>query len=701
MFKDFYVDMKEYKIKNKWMKFDFYFRQPFGLLGFLAVLAVLLFRADGRIGRLYTLAVVAIIIINVLLLYLTFLREKYSYHCWIALQVLDMFLSIPYKDFSIWGLLVPVVFLILLVLYYRNRRDFFYRERVEEDCEDKKRKLIIGGFLSVMAVIFVMATLMYGMHKRYMEKPAKTKEYISSVTEDTWTEEETEALASGWITAVEGKNTEKIQKIIEEIYVERERSQSFLFLKQTEFQAGIDQEKSDKMLSYIDAKDHGMAYYSLARISHYYDARTSQNHEMMVSVQEKEEGIYAVLQHGKSKTEIDFIDMNEVVGEAGKDHFRNLEFSEEEIVSLLSNVYTDKDISFVKELAETAGEEEYTQLLQNNPDELSAYGQDALYSYAYGLMDCGIEYELDSSLTVTNQDFEQLQSLVNSILRIRSGKKRYYCERYLKILEDKGKVHMNDAADQLRLNYDQKEKVINLLPEFAYNAQLNILFKVLIYRLNDAGNIKSENTMQIENTGIRNSAVNLDSNGNLLLNNFCYKEVIKKNNEVLMANVELDKYTGNETLLIKEYTDSDTTNEEDLWISLYGDVIVCKEINGKKKDKIIAQGAHDANAILKSAWLENKGLSWFVNEDLKDSISQVIDQIMLSDKPDKEELEMAQKMHLLWEGMQDKNIDMLIENIDASEISSGILHLQEMVFTASDESFSYTQYNIINDYYFD
>ncbi|MDE7251131.1 MAG: hypothetical protein K2N82_14895, partial [Lachnospiraceae bacterium] len=541
MFKDFYVNMKEYKIKNKWMKFDFYFRQPFGLLGFLAVLAVLLFRADGRIGRLYTLAVVTIIIINVLLLYLTFLREKYSYHCWIALQVLDMFLSIPYKDFSICRLLVPVVFLILLVLYYRNRRDFFYRERVEEDCEDKKRKFIIGGFLSAMAVIFVMATLMYGMHKRYMENPAKTKEYIASVTEDTWTEEETEALASGWITAVEGKNTEKIQKIIEEIYVERERSQSFLFLRQTEFQAGIDQEKSDKMLSYIDAKDHGMAYYSLARISHYYDARTSQNHEMMVSVQEKKEGIYAVLQHGKSKTEIDFIDMNEVVGEAGKDHFRNLEFSEEEIVSLLSSVYTDKDISFVKELAETVGEEEYTQLLQNDPDELSAYGQDALYSYAYGLMNCGIEYELDSSLTVTNQDFEQLQSFVNGILCIRSGKKRYYCERYLKILEDKGKVHMNDAADQLRLNYDQKEKVINLLPEFAYNAQLNILFKVLIYRLNDAGNIKSEDTMQIEDTGIRNPAVNLDSNGNLLLNNFCYKEVIKKNNEVLMTNVELDK----------------------------------------------------------------------------------------------------------------------------------------------------------------
>ena len=48
MFKEFYADMKEYEIKNKWMKFQFYFRQPFGLLISLVSLAVLLFRADCR-----------------------------------------------------------------------------------------------------------------------------------------------------------------------------------------------------------------------------------------------------------------------------------------------------------------------------------------------------------------------------------------------------------------------------------------------------------------------------------------------------------------------------------------------------------------------------------------------------------------------------------------------------------------------------
>lgn len=697
MFKEFYTDMKEYEIKNKWMKYEFYFRQPFGVLGLLALLVVLLFRADGRLGKEYTLAVAAIICINVLLLYLTFLREKYSYYCWIALLVLDMLLNI-YKDFSIWKSIIPVVFLILLVTYYRNRRDFFYKERIDEDYEERERKIIIGWLLGVMAVVFMMATLLYGVHKNYMEKQAKAKEYITSVTGSTWTEDGAETLALGWVTAVEEKNIEEIQKIIEEIYVEREMSRSFFFLKWTEFQAGIDWEKCDKILSYIDANDYGMAYYSLARISHYYDACTNRKHEMMVSVQEKEGGICAVLQHGKSKTEIDFIDMNEVVGEVGKDHFRDLEFSEEEIIFLLSDIYTDEDISFVGELAEAAGEEEYTQLFQNDPDKLSAYGQDALYSYAYGLMDCGMEYELDYCLTVIDQDFEELQNFVNGILRTRSGKKeKYYCERYLKILEDHGKVHMDAAADKLRRYYDQKEMVRNVLPEFAINSQLNIWACSLIYRFNRGRGVEYGTNVQIEELQVNY----------LLSDAFNYNEVLEKRGEETYSKVRIRKETERDIAVSyylnkKIFSGLNAKGMEAEWLMMYGDVIWLDY------EEIITGGMHDANAILKYRWLEKEGLARMAEVSKEDyiDISVGLMDTVRNYEDGTDGSNYANVAFLLWAGepCRKENGDLYqiqsLDDLSYHDIRVWIDDLEDICGSAM-QHFDYLEYDIIHDYYFD
>lgn len=702
MLKEFYTDMKEYEIKNKWMKFDFYFRQPFGILVLLASLAVLLSRANGRMGKVYTLVVAVIISVVILLLYLTFLREKYSYHCWIALLVLDMFLHISYKDFSIWKSIIPVVFLILLVTYYRNRRDFFYKERIDEDYEERERKIIIGWLLGMMAVVFMMATLLYGVHKNYMEKQAKAKEYITSVTGSTWTEDEAETLALGWVTAVEGKSIEEIQKIIEEIYVEREMSRSFFFLKWTEFQAGIDWEKCDKILSYIDANDYGMAYYSLARISHYYDACTNRKHEMMVSVQEKEGGICAILQHGKSKTEIDFIDMNEVVGEVGKDHFRDLEFSEEEIIFLLSDIYTDEDISFVGELAEAAGEEEYTQLFQNDPDKLSAYGQDALYSYAYGLMDCGMEYELDYCLTVIDQDFEELQNFVNGILRTRSGKKeKYYCERYLKILEDHGKVHMDAAADKLRRYYDQKEMVRNVLPEFAMNSQLNIWTCSLIYRLNEGRGVEYGTTMQI-------SELQVD---NLLSDVFNYTEILEKKGKEDCQTVELIKETGESIarsyyLQLDSFSGLEAKGMDIKELILYGDVIYPR-LN-LVYSEIITGGIHDANAILKYRWLEKEGLAQMAEVSKEDYINISVgfmDGIRNSEDGTDTNTQLN-IMYLLWTGepCRKENGDLYqirsLDDISYHDIWYWIGEL-ERIYGQALQDFSFFSYDILLNYYFD
>lgn len=702
MFKEFYADMKEYEIKNKWMKFEFYFRQPFGLLVSLVSLAVLLFRADGRMGKIYMLVTAVTISVAILLLYLTFLREKYSYHCWIALLVMHMLLDIPYKDFSIWETIIPVVLFMLLVIYYRNRKDFFYKERIEEDYEQREKKILIGMLLGAMVVIFMLATLMYSIHKRYMEKPAKAKEYIASVTDGTLTEEEAETLASGWITAVEEKNTEKIQKIIEEIYVEREEIQSFLFLKQTEFHAGIDREKCDKILSYIDAKEHGMAYYSLARISHYYDACTSQSHEMIVLVQEKEEGICAVLQHGKSKGEIEFIDMNEVVGEEGKDHFRNLKFSEEEIVSLLSDIYTDEDISFVRELAEAAGEGEYTQLLQNDPDELSAYGQDALYRFMYELMECGMEYKLDFNLTVTDQDFKELQSFVNSILRIRSGKKeKYYCERYLKILEDKGKVHMDAAADKLRRYYDQKEMVINVLPEFAINSQLNIWTCSLIYRLNKGRGVDYGTTMQIEELQV----------DNLLPDIFRYTEILEKKGKETYLRIELFKRIG-KSIARSYYSKLDSSSGLEVNGIDVMELILCGDEIYPQLNLVygenITGGMHDANAILKYRWLEKAGLARMAEvskEDYIDISVGLLDSIRNSEDGT-DAITQLNMMYLLWTGepCRKENGDLYqiqsLDDISSYDIWYWIGEL-ESTYGRELQDFDYFSYDILYNYYFD
>lgn len=615
MFKEFYADMKEYEIKNKWMKFEFYFRQPFSLLVLLASLAVLLFRANGRMGKVYMLVIAIIICAKVLLLYLTFLREKYSYHCWIALLVVDMFLHIPCKDFSIWGSIVPVVFLILLVIYYRNRRDFFYKERIAEDGESRKRKMITELSLGMLIVVFMIVTLAYGIHKSYMEKPAKDMKYIALEAENTWTEEQAEAVASRWITAVEGKDTEEIQKIMEEISVERENVQRFLFLERTEFQTGIDQEKSGGMLSYIDAVEHGLAYYSLARISHYYDARTGRNHETGILVQEREDGLYTVLQHGKSEAEIAFIDMNEVVGEEGKEHFRILEFSEEEIVSLLSDIYTDEDVSFVKELAEAAGEAEYTQLFKKDPDKLSAYGQDALYVYAYGLMDYCIEYGYDSGLSIIEEDWEQWEHFINSILLTRSNRKgKYHCERYLKILEDRGKAHMDEAADQLRKYYDQKEMIISLLPDFGIDSQLNIFFTTLKFYLNDRKGISYGKTVQVKEVD------DID----LLTNEIDYTLTIDRSRSIRISTL---RYTGDDITMEVVFDgpifENDPDGMDDIWYILYGDILLSSYDNYR----CIAAGEHDADAILRAVWLEKEGLATLARVDDENS-KKIADELM-------------------------------------------------------------------------
>ncbi len=695
--KSFYADVKEAsRINNKWLKFEFYFRQPFGLLGLIAATIYTIIAAQGRAGRIAAMETAIVLLLCVMLLYFVMLRKKYSYHCWIAFLALQGFSNVLAADFLFWDIVVSVILLILFVKYYDGRREFFYKERTGN--ADDKKNLITGSIMGLLLVFLVIFTFMYVKHKEYMESPAKTIECIASDAENTWTKEQTQAAAERWVNAVAKGDTEEICQVIEGIYTEQESSKSFLFLKQKVFKAGIDQKKCGGMLSYIDAEDQGMAYYSLARISHYYDVLTSRNHEMEVWAEETENGLHVILKHGKSEASIAFIDMNEIAGEEGKNNLRKLSFSEEEIVSFLSSVYTDEDIFFIKDLAEDAGGEEYPQVFKNNPDLLSAYGQDALYIYAYVLMKNSVE--CNAQLQITQQDWGSMENFINGILRVRSSRKeRYYCERYLKVLEDKGKTHMDASADQLRQNYEQKDIVVGLLPDFTKNAQLNILFNALKYRLNEGKSVSYNVVIRIEELGIDGISTKANFHGSLLESCFSYKENILKNKETMQTKISIQKYCGSDIFVINECLETKIMPVDDVSAALLGDVIVCKAIGDREEEAITMWGMHDANAILKYVWLKNRGMSSIEGGSVKDNISHAIDE-MLSDKPSKEELEYIDKMHLIWEGKDYIKVEIQIESVSPAEIYNCLLELQKMVNTEKGEELKYISYNIIDNFYF-
>lgn len=699
MLREFYKDMKSYNLNNKWMKFEFYFRQPFGLLWFIIKIVSTVITNHSREGSIAAMLMAMDLTIWIMLLFFIVMRKKYSYFCLIILLVLEA-VSVPMKaGLSFWSVAAAGVFYILLIVYYRGRKDFFFKERPE--AEKSKKKIIFGSVLGVILICLICAVTASFQMKKYVEKPAKVITYVAADKENPWTREQAEKIAESWVNAVEEKDMEELREIVEEMFVEQKGTEGFLCLKKTVYQAGIDQDKCNNVLAHIDAETQGLAYYSLVRISHYFDAAQGRNHEAEVEVQEKESGICVTFKYGKSETELAFTDMNEIVGEEGKQKLGQMNFSKEEIISLMSGIYSDEDISFIKELAGVA-DGKYEQVFKNDPDELSAYAQDALYSYVYTLMKHGFEY--DSRLWVTKQDFGQLENFVNEILLIRAGnKKEDFSIRYLKILEDEGKYHMNDAAERLRCNYAYKETVIGILPDFAQNVQLYTLFDLLGYRLYEKNGLIFKNIMQIENLVLGYQDYERDLN--LLNNFFSYKENISGRKEEQKC-VRLAKETGDDILHMEESLQGRMAVDKEIWLLLYGDVIL-SEADGGERD-LIMWGAHDANAILKLAWLKNGGIlsfdgvdrEWFKEEieDIRNSANNIY-------SDDKEKQEYLYREYLLLTGEACMDIDgnpcpiRDVEEIDPAYV----LHtMQNIQWKYSDRinDLDYIDYNIINEYYF-
>lgn len=719
MFKEFFEDIKLFEKEStwlgfKWMKFEFYFRQPFGMASLLVLIIIRLIQNDSREGYIPIAAMGIDLLVWMLLIFFCMLRKKYSFYCLMAVFVLQA-VSIPItRGFGFWNICIALVQLFFLYIYFFKREEFFYKERflfiyksVQEKLCDKeeqekinREKAIIGGAIGISLTLVIIALLLCIKEQNYLHKPAKVVESVSFGLDDTWDAEQAEVIAKKWTNAVEMEDIEEIQEIIEEMLIEQEEKvKCFFFFEKSEFQAGIDQKKCSDVLACIDAEKQGMAYYSLARIGHYYDVRQG-NHKLEVETKPDKNGISILIQHGRVKTELAFVDMNEVVGEEGKENLGQKNFSYEDITSVLGNIYTDEDISFVGELAKAADKEAYAQVFKKDPDRLSAVGQEALYQYAYILMNNGVKY--DRHLYVTKQDLGQLEDFSNGLLQTLSNKKREdYCERYLKILADKSKYRMNAFENKVCEIYKQKEEVISILPEFCLNSQLNILFSCFEFCINQSHIYKGNKCMQTEELQFGGYY------GRLLDDSMDYIESIwKKGEEETSWTVRIEKHTA------YSYINNTET-------ALFGDTVTYGR-------KVAFRGKHDANVILKEAWLQGEGLSFMATPEMKAAMEM---EFYPEQKEDSviykyrwlETLSLSQDdfapiLYLVWSGKPYENgsknrindisslsIDDIVSCMDVLDrvvTSNEFLDKYKIGYYSISLS-AYADYNIIDDYYFE
>ncbi len=726
MFKEFFKDIKLFEkestwLRFKWMKFEFYFRQPFGMVCLLALIIYRLIQNDSREGYIPIAAMGICLLVWMLLLFFCMLRKKYSFHCLMVVFILQA-VSIPLiRGFGFWNICIALAQLFLLYIYFLKREEFFYKERFllvcksaqDEFCdkegEQKKinrEKVIIGSAIGISLMVVIIALFSCIIEQNYLHKPAKIIASVTFDLDDTWNVEQAEVIAEKWTNAVEIEDMEQIQEVLEEMLVEQEEKvKHFFFFEKSEFHAGVDSRKCDDVLACIDAEKQGLAYYSLARVGHYYDVRQG-NHKLEIEAKQDKDEVSILIRHGGAETKLAFVDMNEVVGEEGRENLRQKNFSYEDITSVLGNIYTDEDISFVEELAKAVDKEAYVQVFKIDPDRLSAVGQEALYQYAYVLMCNGIEY--DRHLYVTKQDLGKLEVFSNGLLQTLSNRKKEdYCERYLKILADKGKYRMKTIEDQMCENYKQKEEVISILPEFCLNSQLNMLFSSFEFRINKEHAYKRNRFMQTD----KYSFVGYERLSDEGI--YYFESIWKNGQEGESGAVHIDKSTGYSRV------DNNSTQEEKSQTALFGDMITC---NGG----VVSKGRHDANVILKEAWLRREGLSFIATPEIRAAMeaefypereedSVIFRHGWLSTLPLSKE-DTILTLYLVWSGKPYEHEDGRknkindINNLSVYYIERCIDDLDCIARdVCGDKNISihyispsaYMDYNIIDDYYFE
>jgi len=121
--KEFYAVLRHYPMNKKWMQFEFYFRQPFGLAG--SAILFLITASAGLTNSTGLLIIGIYWIVYAILLFFVFKRERYSYACWISILVLDA--TIGLLTASGVDAIVEIVMIVLLIYYYHKRKHFFVK----------------------------------------------------------------------------------------------------------------------------------------------------------------------------------------------------------------------------------------------------------------------------------------------------------------------------------------------------------------------------------------------------------------------------------------------------------------------------------------------------------------------------------------------------------------------------------------------
>lgn len=131
---EFYEDLNNYPRNRKWMIFDFYVRQPFGLVksiiqSVLYLIMSLIYRTD----ILLTTGALVVAFIEVGLFFGTLVRKKYSLLCLMLLWVIQAVSIIMSEYNSVLGFIVAAACLTPVIIYYYKRKNFFYKEAVAND----------------------------------------------------------------------------------------------------------------------------------------------------------------------------------------------------------------------------------------------------------------------------------------------------------------------------------------------------------------------------------------------------------------------------------------------------------------------------------------------------------------------------------------------------------------------------------------
>ena len=131
---EFYEDLNNYPRNRKWMIFDFYVRQPFGLVksiiqSVLYLIMSLIYRTD----ILLTTGALVVAFIEVGLFFGTLVRKKYSLLCLMVLWVMQAVSIIMSEYNSVLGFIAAAACLTLVIIYYYKRKNFFYKEAIASD----------------------------------------------------------------------------------------------------------------------------------------------------------------------------------------------------------------------------------------------------------------------------------------------------------------------------------------------------------------------------------------------------------------------------------------------------------------------------------------------------------------------------------------------------------------------------------------